>query len=406
MRKRLEYIGRTIPDLKSAIVLAVIYLATYIPDVTGYLKGDSDPTKYFIIREFLLMIFSCCYAFYRVCGFDPFYDDKYRTWLSLTPYDGKRPLPFGPIHLVETDFIWLALLTFLAYLNMPVPAVMMPILLTLPVICFMIVYIVLLSFSLHYREGLIGKIILFLVPFLIYPFRNPYFAIFLLFLFYLICYWSLRKSLETFQQRTALFADPLLILRINSMRHIRVTWPFNVLIPSRGSSRSLSKAFFISVLFTWWLHVLVWLTPEPFPWRAILGIFTVILGLGRLGTYIETHYPPISLRGRFATSRIIIPAYDKIFVAPICVILTGIVGPIILTRLGLSSAWSIKLSLFFVLLLVRGLGPDVGEWKLTAPCRIGRVRRVESEAKRRRVKSSSTGEKIQSKFKSNKKYFV
>jgi hypothetical protein len=51
------------------------------------------------------------YGTRRIYAFHPVFHAPYLGWLSLTPYDGRQPLPLGPVHLGLWDIPFLALVS-------------------------------------------------------------------------------------------------------------------------------------------------------------------------------------------------------------------------------------------------------------------------------------------------------
>ena len=62
---------------------------------------------------------------------------------------------------------------------------------------------------------------------------------------------------------------------------------------------------------------------------------TVIALVVRLLIYTGPFRPPISLRGRIATGRWVIPGYDYVLLAPLCTLLTALVGLVLAISAGL-----------------------------------------------------------------------
>ncbi len=81
--------------------------------------------------------------------------------------------------------------------------------------------------------------------------------------------------------------------------------------------------------------------------------------------------PPISILGRLATFRWVIPSYDRAFVAPIAgiVFLWGFAGRE-LFRPGSQSIVGVSILLTVALLVVFLPGPSLRTWALTSECRI------------------------------------
>jgi hypothetical protein len=102
----------------------------------------------------------------------------------------------------------------------------------------------------------------------------------------------------------------------------------------------------------------------------ILATATLLMTAGRLLMYCGTCRPPISLAGRIATGRLIVPGYDQALTAPLLVLLIGFGGPTILWHWGAGNALSAGLTMFAIVAISLGMGPRLGRWQLTGKHRI------------------------------------
>jgi hypothetical protein len=62
---------------------------------------------------------------------------------------------------------------------------------------------------------------------------------------------------------------------------------------------------------------------------------------------------------------LVIPAYDKILVAPLCIVLAAIAVPETTLRLGLGLPATVGIAFAVLLFLLVKLPPALGQWKLT-----------------------------------------
>jgi hypothetical protein len=261
------------------------------------------------------------------------------------------------------------ILTLLAYWTAPLAV-------GVPVVAFLIVYVLSLLLAFEAEQIYIPVICLFLAPFAIYPFRNIYVAIAVLLALYVLCYWGLRQYLKGFPWNSKYWkADPVRELRKQAIRQGGIGWPFKFLNIYEAPAISFGGAFLLSLLLTWWICVLRWLAEIPYSF-GLLVLFAVYVAWLRWWVYGLAHRPPISLWGRIFTFRWIIPRYDMIYVAPICVLLAGTLVPFALGRAGLDRTWNFELSFFLIFLLAFSLPPRLREWSLTGPHRI--AKRVQS----------------------------
>ena len=79
-----------------------------------YFYGDAaDPRLFHIPRDAVLVFAAGLFGVYRVFRFHPVFCGDYHDWLRLSPWNLRKPLPLGPVHLTPQDGLLLALLTIL-----------------------------------------------------------------------------------------------------------------------------------------------------------------------------------------------------------------------------------------------------------------------------------------------------
>ena len=81
--------------------------------------------------------------------------------------------------------------------------------------------------------------------------------------------------------------------------------------------------------------------------------------------YLPWSLPPISLLGRVATRRWIIPGYDRVFVAPAIAMLLAAALPRLLIEVGVSPAAATFLATAAAVFAAIGIGPTLMNWGLT-----------------------------------------
>ena len=359
-----------IPQRRTMITWCVIYLLTYIPNLYAIYLSIPMPEEMAEpmggIRVLILALSSALYAICRVVPLHPFYNRTYGGWLCLTPWSIEKPLPRGPIHIIWIDLIVLSFLTVLTYHNLSFFA-------CIPVIIFLSVYLLLMCITFEGKESGFAVLCLFLAPFAIYPFANRYFAVLVLILLYIICWVGLRQFLRDFPWNTKYWkVDIVKELREQAIRHRVIGWPFSILNIYEISSISVFGALLWSLLLTWWLHVIQWVSGGSFSlfWIVILAL---TIALFRIAIYSGEYRPPISLLGRIFTGRLIIPKYDRIYVAPFCIVMAGTLLPFVLGRLGVNSTLNFELCFFLIFFLAFSLPPTLNEWRLTGAFQIGRL---------------------------------
>jgi hypothetical protein len=366
MRKNWRYV---LPPRHIVLMCCAAYLLTYLVDLLFFIYLDLLEIKEIgSIRMPFLVIFSAWYGYYRVRSFHPFYSRKYREWLCLTPWSIEKPLPRGPIHLIWADLITLVPLTILAYSNFSIAALV-------PLIVFLSVYLIMMCITFVADRAFLVILCLFLAPFTIYPFANRYFAVLVLSILYIICWVGLRQFLRAFPWNTKYWkADMVKELREQAIGQRVIGWPFRYLNVYGTYEISVSGAFILSLLLTWWLHVIQWVFDDSnFFFFFSLILMPIYVLFFRVVIYAGIYRPPISLLGRIFTGRLIIPRYDMIFIAPVYILLAGTLLPFNLGLLGVNLTWIIEISFFMIFFLALSLPPSLREWRLTGAHRISRL---------------------------------
>ena len=152
-------------------------------------------------------------------------------------------------------------------------------------------------------------------------------------------------------------------------------WPRNVLDPSRRE-RLLDRHDFVLISLLAGLVVYSARAGVPLnaDTRKVLIALTTAVGLTtaivRLGTYMGTRLPPISVWGRFATGQWFIPAYDIVFVAPLACVAAAVGTCFLASSLNASFAVSLGCVCSSTLLVAFLGGPIKRRWQLTCPCRL------------------------------------
>jgi hypothetical protein len=151
-------------------------------------------------------------------------------------------------------------------------------------------------------------------------------------------------------------------------------WPLDRLNPGAPlSSLTRTNGLLLSLLLGWYLYSLNGI-PELPAWDTVsLGLFrfvVVLAALVRVLIYCSGYSPPISLLGRIFTGRWIIPGYDRMFVAPLCAVVAGIIAPMLLTRWGLPLGAAGPISASLVTMILLTAGPKLPHWRLTGSHRL------------------------------------
>ncbi|MBL4885059.1 MAG: hypothetical protein JKY95_11065 [Planctomycetaceae bacterium] len=382
---------------------------------------EIDSSNPFPVRDIMVMFAACSYGAYRSYGFHPSCEAKYDQFLGQTAWSPAKPLPLGPVHLIWQDVIVVCLLVAAIY---PDPFIhpIRPLygMLFSYHLCLLIIFIRCRVWAYLYvmAFGLGAAALLW---------ANPLFALLILVALNLVGYIGITKSLkELHQNRLKQAVNPQVQSKLESNEHL-VGWPFDALAPRIPSIYVTPKVQITKVplyhglsisLLSGWLFLCAsviafqltlqqkdfWIQhysdqPQAFIelvpsassvlyqemftpgltrvsrdsfYGTLVPLFIIIIALGvfRLAYYCKGYHPPISLLGRLLSLRWIIPAYDQVFVAPLCVLLVLLAfNPILVLYLGMSSLYAGPIVVWLAVLITLVMGPKRSQWVLTAPCR-------------------------------------
>jgi len=214
-----------------------------------------------------------------------------------------------------------------------------------------------------------------------------------------ICYGH-RKSLEAFPWRPNHVKNPnstigsdvksVMELEIRipglanspSARTLNLGWPFFWLSPNiECNSISVSTSFFVSALVGWWTYCAIAGLQMPFSSGAILFL-ALPAALVRLVVYCSGLGPSFNLWGRFASGRIIVPGFDRVFVTPLCVVALATAGGIVIRYSGSWSPVASAVAVASTCFLLLSGGPTIRNWILTgqhryrSPSKLGANRQL------------------------------
>ncbi len=379
-----------------------------------------------LTRDLTVIFAIIAYGAFRAISFQPAYRDEYLRFLKLTAWIPEKPLPLGPVHLVWQDLVVCALLTSMI-LHHPVldPSRIF--------LSGMIVY--LLSLSRVFIQCRLWKhfyATLFGVGLTVVFWSTPLLSMGILIAVYFIAYRGIQPSLVTMHVTDVDAFSAWTPLGINTANRKSTLkrlerlagWPFDVLSPHKPSIRLMNQdivgipahhGILVSLLAGWWTFAIavpicdqlvmskystadeqVFARTSQWPYAittviseltnsesarvghsAFFGFFALgsyaifALAMTRLSLYFKGHHPPISIWGRLVTGRWIIPAYDAIFVAPLCILLVAVVlCPILIFTIGISPLFAVPVTVILMGLCAMNLGPTRVHWLLTSPCQI------------------------------------
>jgi hypothetical protein len=344
----------------------------------GFLPEYNEP------GAFLAYLAAVVYGGFRAVYFHPFFRKDYREWLLTTPWDVGRRLPFGPVHLVLQDLLMVGVLTLAAARVPNFSPVNVP-------LAFLLPYFLLLMLALmNTGQGLVAYAMALTLGGLIRWAGEVHVVAGILVLLYGQALWGLRRSLRSFhewelrwwkEQGLADLLSSNMTTFAEQAQNKLLGWPFDRLSLKRNSApMTITTGVCAGLLIAWWLHGglhHVFRNAAPVPRQfapaavsASLAMPCLVLMAVRVGIYVTGYAPPISLLGRLATFRWIIPGYDKVFLAPLFGAAIVLAGPFALSEIGLPWEFGVPLLVGLLITVALSMPPALDEWRLTGHHRV------------------------------------
>jgi hypothetical protein len=325
------------------------------------------------LHKALIGIAAAIYAMFRLLRFHPACNRAYATWLTLSPWTAGRPLPAGPVGPVWQDAAVIGALTAIGIWSRVDPLI--------PLGIFILVYLVGFTFLLIYvRQRAPCLVLGFLWPVLILPEAAGVMQIVILAAIAAVMWYGHIKSLKAFPWKpfrktpASLLQVDIRIEGIGSATaagaQYNLGWPFLALSPkTQPPAISQRTNLALGALAGWWSFCVIEASQmNPLP--EFILVFSIFAALSRLGIYYSGVLAPFNILGRIVTGRLIVPRFDRIFLTPLAVVLTGILGCIIVKRSGQwypQAESCVIAAIWFVLF---GGGPTLRNWALTGQHRL------------------------------------
>lgn len=363
MTKIVRPIERVFPRY-FGIALGIVSLVMIIDKFLMAWLNTPDSEKDCNTAMLVLLSFYCGVS--RVWLSHPIFNRKYHQFLCLSPWQLGKPLPNGSIYLIWPDIIVIIFLTSLSIL-FPIVHFL------LPAVFFIIGYLVCLTvaFLLSVQTQWLC-LMLSLWALIVCPGRSDLYYFLVLLIMYGFGILGIRTYLNGFPWNTRYWTlDLIKEFKRKAIRRSIIQWPYSHLNIYHLKTISLPGKLFITMLFFLCIHSLVRSNSNFSGLIVFYFELTMMIVMIRVTVYFRL-LPPISLWGRIWTCRWILPQYDKIFVAPIIIVLISCFGPWFLTFLGITPTLNYELILAINLFLSLILPPSLMKWQFTGPHRIVR----------------------------------
>lgn len=382
-----------------ALAAFLLFYAVFWSCPLFFYFNNSIPVSNWISQEafgvaFWLLFISCAflYGVLRVGWAHPIFRPRYCDWLLSMPWKPGMPLPEAPILPTWQDAAVLAAAIVLGTIHAGRYAVWIP----FSMLCGAFLAFLPIALFLRWRPILWAQAILLCLAARFY--LDSTVALLSAAGLLAVLLWGLRHSMQTFpwgltqagQLRAVLTAffglsenaplfEPQLLdaaypngdwRAFRGIGHV-VGWPLWVLSPHK-LRRFLHWAEVVALsLLVGWLVYMVTKEDRSETSYAISAI-AGILALLRVGIYCSCLLPPISLLGRLATGRLLIPRYDRVFVAPVLSVLCAALLPTCLQSIGIRVDISQAAAAALSAIIVFAMGPRLGEHLTTSPGQLAR----------------------------------
>lgn len=352
------------------------------------------PDKILLCRDKLLICLAMLFGVYRVLWFHPLVYSDYLDWLKITPWQKGVPLPLGPVKICLWDAVILGgvMLLLMDGREINLPSAFRPLPLTV-VVSFLMGYVASLVVVVWLSDQrILAYIASALQAMTIGCVQWPIVSLFFLLASLAVAMMALSAGWEEFpwddvrearkdwkrKFQSGSAKSGQLMAENDAPDKIPASelgWPFSVCSPVKEpvGLGQFERCQIASLIGIWCLNIsLLNFDEDVFSggYGPIIFYVTFFLIVTRLIGTFSQHAPPISLAGRLATRRFIIPKYDAPILAALCVLMVPCVMGIVSWFFDWPARWTGPVILTCTLWTHVLIGPNVDSWKLTAPCRL------------------------------------
>lgn len=315
------------------------------------------------------------FGVYRAWVFHPVFRKSYRRWLESTPWDGCRPPPLGSIDWTPQDVAIVAAMALAAWWRHP------NIWPWHVVLAFVLAYVLTMAISfVVLGERVPAYLSAFGLALLVccWSRETPVTALFVAAVVYGLVHLGLKRSLARFADWKLDWLDRCHVdIGVLFRRAIveKMGWPYDALTPNPiVPALRTSDGWLLSLLAGCWTRaaILVITRDKPASDPILAFAFLVFLScvVWRIGLYVAGSIPPISILGRATTGRLVIPGYDRIFVAPLLALGAALLVGELHRRYQLEWSVADPLAVTGILVPLLTCRPTLRDWKLIGHCRM------------------------------------
>jgi hypothetical protein len=371
------------PPLIFSVPFVVLTAATFL--LSAKARTHLGYAGLSLVPGAVVILLAAAMGVARIATRHPAFRRPYFQWLMSTPWDPSKPLPLGPIYLNYRDLIVLLGIAFLPSWHSVLFAAWV-----------LAAYVAGYCFIAALTACLLGQrwwsyLLIFLLGLQLVFWDQPWVLLLVVMASAAIAVLGLKATLRRLSsfsikqlnvQDVQLFSEAGLTPVVTKVDAARkpgqpdgVGWPWNRL--SRHSPRSILSAadsILIGVLAGWYFVVFTHImsavneaTYEDAEGTAAAGFFVLVtIGAAiRAGVYVYACRPPISLLGRLATKRILLPEYDK-SLAPSAIAIAVAAVTFVID----SPYWLLSAIIGIAVAILIGAPPALAVWQLTGRHRI------------------------------------
>lgn len=344
--------------------------------IVAIVRGDhAGIAGYTVFSVGFSSITAFVYGIYRAWYFHPIENRPYGEWLQQMPWSPADPLPLGPLHFVWQDAVVLLMLGLIS----PTPLIALMAVTGF----FMGGYCVSQGIFAVFRQEPVGAYgFLFLLGIVIIGMFRVEVIVGTAIAMCVVAHVSnqrlisrvRRSDLSREARRQSSSPYPVAFKKTPA-----INWPFGILNGNDDfQAFSQRQVLGSALLLSWLAYALMWHfpfelleRPTETVQRAIESgamLLLIITGM-RLWYYCWNHWPPVSVFGRLAIGKVIIPGFDKVFL--FIPVLLGIwFASSKLVQAGFDKKMVVAGAIGCVVWASLGIGPSLRNWHLTGHHRI------------------------------------